>query len=106
MQIGMELAGILAGSWRQPPFRKPTLSSENLHRHAPLLASAGGTALTWFSIRRHTSEFSESVLNLYREAYVGSAARASAHEVELERLLQAFNAASIRSILGVVLEDE
>jgi hypothetical protein len=99
MQIGVELAEILAGTWRRPSLCKLTLSSENLHRHAPLLASSGGAALTWFGIRRHKSEFSESVINLYREAYIGSAVSAAAHEVELERLLQALNAAGIRSIL-------
>ena len=96
MQIGMQLAEILSGSWRQ---RNPMLSSEDLHRHAPLLAASGGAALVWFGIRRHRAKFSESALNLYREAYIGSAAGAAAHEVELERLLQALNAAGIRSIL-------
>ena len=96
MQIGMQLAEILSGSWRQ---RNPMLSSEDLHRHAPLLAASGGAALVWFGIRRHRAKFSESALNLYREAYLGSTAGAAAHEVELERLARAFNAATIRSIL-------
>lgn len=99
MQNASELAEIFAGSWRQSSFRKATLSSENLHRHAGLIASAGGAALTWFSIRRYIPEFSESVVNLYREAYVDSVARAAAHEAELERISAAFQAAGIRSIL-------
>jgi hypothetical protein len=99
MQIGAELAEILAGTWRQPSFSKSTLSSENLHRHAPLFASSGAAALTWFRIRHHKSQFSQSVVNLYREAYLGSAARAAAHEDELERVLLAVQAAGIRSIL-------
>jgi Uncharacterised nucleotidyltransferase len=99
MEIGLELAEILAGTWRQPSFCRSTLSSENLHRLAPLLIEAGGAALTWFHIRRCKSEFPQSVLNLYREAYIGSVARAAAQEKELERVLSAFQAAGIRSIL-------
>lgn len=99
MQIGAEVAEILAGTWRQPSFSMPTLSGETLHRHAPLLASSGAAALTWFRIRHHKSQFSHSVVNLYREAYIGSTARAAAHEDELERVLLAFQATGIRSIL-------
>jgi hypothetical protein len=99
MQIGTELAGILAGSWRQRSFRKHTFSSENLHRHAPLLASAGIAALTWFRIRRHTSELSRQVVNFYHREYLCSTMRAAVHEAELERLIEAFHAAGIRSIL-------
>ena len=99
MQIGMKLAAILAGIWRQPSSRNPTFSSENLHRHAPIFASAGSAALVWFGIRRHKSEFSEPVVNLYREAYVASVARAAAHEAELERIVLVFQAAGIRLIL-------
>src|SRR5215475_12932256 len=99
MQIGLELAAILAGSWRLPPSRNATLSNENLHRYAVPLAETGGAALTWFRIRRHTSELSESVLNVYRAAYLGSTARAAAHEAELERVAQTFHSAGIRSIL-------
>ncbi len=95
-RIGLQVASTLAGSWRQS---RPQTLNEVLSRLTPLLSAGGGAALTWFHICRHTSEFSESVLNLYREAYVGSAARAAAHEVELDRLLQAVNAAGIRSIL-------
>ncbi len=99
MPIGMELAKIMAGTWRQASFCKPVFSSENLHRLAPLLTAGGGAALTWFSIRHHRSEFSQSILSLYREAYIGSVARAAAHEDELERVLFAFQAAGVRSIL-------
>jgi hypothetical protein len=99
MQIGVELAEVLAGSWRQQSFRKPTFLTENLHRHAPLLASAGGAALMWFSIRRHTSQLSDSVVRLCREGYIVSVGRAAAHEAELDRVLSAFQAAAIRSIL-------
>src|SRR5438067_9321110 len=99
MQIGMELAEILAGSWRRPSFRKRASSSKNLSRLAPLLTAGGGAALTWFHIRHHGSELSQPVLNLYREAYIGSVARAAAHEDELERILFAFQTAGIRSIL-------
>lgn len=99
MQIGVELAEILAGTWRPHSFRKPAFSSENLHRLAPLVTAGGGAALTWFRIRHHKSEFSQSVVNLYREAYIGSMARAAAHEAELERVLLAFQAVGIRSIL-------
>ena len=88
MQIGMELAEILAGSWRRPSFRKPASSSKNLNRLAPLLTAGGGAALTWFHIRHHGSELSQPVLSLYREAYIGSVARAAAHEDELERIRQ------------------
>ena len=99
MQKGEESAEILAGAWRQPSFRKPGCSSQNLHRLAPLLIAGGAAALTWFHIRQHKSEFSESVLNLYRQEYIGSAARAAAQEEELERVLSAFQAVGIRSIL-------
>ena len=99
MRIGVELTKILAGTWRQPSLFTPALSSENLHRLAPLLTSGGGAALTWFCIRHHQSKFSQSVLNRYHEAYIGSMARGAAHEEELERVLSAFQAAGIRSIL-------
>jgi hypothetical protein len=99
MQIGRELAQILAGSWRQPSFRKQTLSSEDLHSRTSLIASAGVAALTWFRIRRHTSEFSHQVVNFYHREYLGSTMRAAVHEAELERLLQALQSANIRSIL-------
>jgi len=99
MQIGVELAEILAGTWRPLSFRKPKFLSEKLHRLAPLLTAGGGAALTWFGIRRHKSEFSELVVNLYLEAYVASAARAATHEAELERILLAFQATGVRSIL-------
>src|SRR6266700_5212461 len=65
MQIGLELAEILAGAWRQPSLRKPAFSREDLDRLAPLLTAGGGAALTWFGIRGHRAKFSESVLNLY-----------------------------------------
>jgi Uncharacterised nucleotidyltransferase len=99
MQIGMELAEILAGTWRQASFRKPVFSSERLHRLAPLLTAGGGAALTWFRIRHHKSDFSRPVVNLYRETYIASVARAASHEAELERILSALQAAGIRSIL-------
>ena len=99
MQIRAELAEILAGTWRQGSFRKPSLSSEHLHRLAPLLIAGGGAALTWFRVCQRKSEFSQSVLNLYREAYIGSVARAAAHEDELQRVLSVFQAAGVRSIL-------
>jgi hypothetical protein len=99
MQIGAELAEILAGSWRQPSFCKRTLSSEDLRNHASLLASAGIAALAWFRIRRHTSELSHQVVNFFHREYLGSTMRAAVHEAELERLMEAFHAAGIRSIL-------
>jgi hypothetical protein len=99
MQIDLELAEVLAGTWRPLSFRKPAFSSERLNRLAPLLAAGGGAALMWFRIRHHGSELSQPVLNLYREAYIGSVARAAAHEEELERVLLAFQSAGIRSIL-------
>jgi hypothetical protein len=99
MRIGLELVGVLAGTWRPRSFRRPAFSSERLHRLAPLLTAGAGAALTWFRIRHHKSEFSQSVVNLYREAYVASVARAAAHEAELERILSAFHAAGVRSIL-------
>lgn len=97
MQNGIEVAEILAGAWRQPAFR--TCPSQKLHSLAPLLIAGGVAALTWFRIRQHKSDFSQSVLNLYRQEYIGSAARAAAQEEELERVLSTFQSAGIRSIL-------
>ena len=95
---GAVAAVVLAGSWRRPS-PPPEMPREILTKVSSLLIAGGGAALTWFRIRHHKSEFSQSVLNPYREAYIGSAASAAAHEVELDRLLQALNAAGIRSIL-------
>jgi hypothetical protein len=95
---GRELASILAGSWRQPP-PAGEIPNEILTRLAPLLTAGGGAALTWFRIRCQKAEFSQAVTKVYRQAYIASVARAAAHEAELERLAQAFQAASIRLIL-------
>ena len=98
-EIGRKLAEVLAGAWRQASPWTPALSSENLHRLAPLLRAGGSAALAWFRIRRYKFQFSQSVLNLYREAYIEAAGRVAAHEEELERILLTFQTAGIRSIL-------
>jgi hypothetical protein len=94
------MASILASSWQESPSpAEETISSHTLARLAPLLTAGGGAALTWFRISAHKSEFSQSVLSLYREAYIRLVACAAAHEDELERILLSFQSAGIRSIV-------
>jgi len=99
MQIGMELADILAGSWRRPSCCEPRLATENVHRHASLIASAGVAALMWFRVRNHKSQVPFHVLDFYHREYLGSILRAAVHEVELQRIAQALQVAGVRSIL-------
>ena len=96
-RIGRELASILAGSWRRSP--AGVIQNEILTELAPLLTAGGGAALTWFRLRNHKVNLPQSVARTYHEAYIGSVARAAAHETELEGILRAFQAAGIRSIL-------
>jgi Uncharacterised nucleotidyltransferase len=95
---GRELASVLAGSWRQPPVAEE-IPNEILTRLAPVVVAGGGAALTWFCIRHHKSKLSQSSTKLYREAYIGSVARAAAHEAEVVHLLGSLQVANIRSIL-------
>ena len=96
LRTAVELASVLAGSWRP---ESPKVSNDVLERLAPLISQGGAAALTWFRIRQKRSELSEPVASFYHTAYVGSAAHAAVHEVELESVAQAFNACRVRCIL-------
>lgn len=92
----IQMASVLAGAWRA---RDCEVSNDVIGELAPLLSKGGVAALAWFCIRQQRSELSESVANFYYKAYVGSAARAAVHEVELQRLARAFKACDVRCIL-------
>jgi len=99
VENGRALAGLLAGSWRQPPHENAALSNQLLSRLAPAVTSGGGSGLAWFRIRQSGKDLSPSVLRVYHEAYISLVATAAAHEADLERLSNALCAANIRFVL-------
>jgi hypothetical protein len=99
MQIGRNVAQLLAGSWRESSFHKSQLLSEDLQTHESVIASTGGAALMWFRVRSRKSQFSSHVSDLYHRKYLGSILRAAVHESELQRIMQALQVAGIRSLL-------
>ncbi len=99
MQIGTNVAQLLAGSWRGSSFHEPQLLNKDLQTHASVIASAGGAALMWLRVRSHKSQFSSDVLDFYHREYLGSMLRAAVHESEVQRIIQDLQVAGIRSIL-------
>jgi putative nucleotidyltransferase-like protein len=96
---GLEVASILARSWRDKSASERPLPNNVLEKLAPILEAGGAAALAWFRIRQHAAKCPSPVIQSYHGSYVSSAVRTAIYESELERLAHGLNVAGIRFIL-------
>jgi putative nucleotidyltransferase-like protein len=98
-KTGLQVASILARSWRGDSASERLLPTFELAKLAPIFQASGTAALAWFRIRPRAAEFPLSLIRHYQGPYVSSAVQTLAHEREVERVAQGLNLAGIRFIL-------